>query len=203
MVLTGGRVGINTTSPVEELHIVADGSVTTDGSTNGAGLGIYNSTVPSERLLMGYDSTIADNGAGYISAARTGVAWTKLLLNPNGGNVLIGSTSDNGSKLQVNTPLPYLGSVFGVYSSAEPTNYNLTINAIAGGSGNVPFAFNQVDGGALHNNVLVFSRGSLGINTSTPSEQLSVVGNIAFGNTEGKAKMVYNPTENSIDFIIN
>jgi hypothetical protein len=46
--------------------------------------------------------------------------------------------------------------------------------------------------------------GNLGIGTSTSiSEKLSVVGNIAFGNSEGKCRMQYNSTESSIDFIIN
>ena len=45
--------------------------------------------------------------------------------------------------------------------------------------------------------------GNVGIKTNAPSETLSLIGNIAFGTTEGKAKMTYNSTENSIDFIIN
>ncbi len=52
-------------------------------------------------------------------------------------------------------------------------------------------------------NRMVILPTGVGINTIAPSEQLSVVGNIAFGNTEGKAKMTYNSTEASIDFIIN
>jgi hypothetical protein len=37
---------------------------------------------------------------------------------------------------------------------------------------------------------------------STP-EKLTVNGNIAFGSTAGKARLIYNSTENSIDFVIN
>lgn len=34
-------------------------------------------------------------------------------------------------------------------------------------------------------------------------EKLTVDGNIAFGSTDGKARLIYNSTENSIDFVIN
>lgn len=51
--------------------------------------------------------------------------------------------------------------------------------------------------------ILQDTGGHVGIKTLSPSEQLSVVGNIAFGETEGKCKMIYNSTESSIDFIIN
>jgi len=49
----------------------------------------------------------------------------------------------------------------------------------------------------------IYVNGNMGVNTASASEKLSVVGNIAFGTSDGKCKMIYNTTENSIDFIIN
>jgi hypothetical protein len=49
---------------------------------------------------MGYDTN--GEGFGFIKCANQGVAWTFLALQPSGGNVLIGTTSDNAYKVQIN-----------------------------------------------------------------------------------------------------
>jgi hypothetical protein len=59
------------------------------GGPGNHGLEFVNATTSTKALIGGYDST---NGA-YIQAVNFGTAYEKLLLNPNGGNVGIGTAS--------------------------------------------------------------------------------------------------------------
>lgn len=99
----------------------------------------------------------------------------------------------------------------GVVNINNTTNSTYTLYVVGGtsgsyfrggdtGTGSSIVRFNmQNDNPALY----VRGDGNTGLKTLAPSETLSLIGNIAFGTTEGKAKMTYNSTENSIDFIIN
>ena len=57
-----------------------------------------NGTTPAKAVHIGYDS--AQDG-GFISSIYSGQGWRKLMLNVGAGNVLIGTTSQDG-KLAVN-----------------------------------------------------------------------------------------------------
>jgi len=100
------------------------------------------------------------------------------------------------------------GTTFNGSASGTVISYNtigaqpLLTNPITGtGNANYLTKFNGTTGITNSN---IFDNGTnIGFKTTSPSETLSLIGNIAFGNTEGKAKMIYNSTENSIDFIIN
>jgi hypothetical protein len=87
----GTNVGIGTTNPLTKF------SVSTTG--NNIGISIGDSGNPSGKNLdLGYLQT-ADYG--YIQAIHNGVAFKNIALNPNGGNVGIGTTSPT-QKLDVN-----------------------------------------------------------------------------------------------------
>ena len=119
------------------------------------------------------------------------------------------ATADNGSEttnfidMGINGST-YTGSVFGVANDAYLYNLGQNLNIGTGtASKNIAFITGGVNIATNTRMTILGSNGNVGIGSAVPSEVLSVVGNIAFGSTEGKCKMSYNATEVSIDFIIN
>lgn len=111
-ILSSGNVGIGTTSPAGKLH-VADPSNFFVASFTGNG---------SNTLAVGtYGSTPS------VQGFTTGGGNAAISLQPNGGNVLIGATSDNGQKLQVN------GSITAT-SLALSGNYSVDVTTNSGWS---------------------------------------------------------------------
>ena len=96
-ITAGGDVGIGTTAPNSKLHVSFSppGSIPALGSGVG---GVAIGPAASYGMLLG---TISD-GTGYIQQQRfdTGSSVYSLALQPNGGNVGIG-TSSPGAKLHV------------------------------------------------------------------------------------------------------
>jgi hypothetical protein len=107
---TNNRVGISTTSPLSKLHVVGTGTVVIFGEQSGT---------TGKQLLFGID---ASSGRGEIQAVWQGTANTPLGLNPAGGNVLIGTTTDSGARLQVITT-----STNAAIQVTLPSNANATI----------------------------------------------------------------------------
>jgi hypothetical protein len=90
-VYIAGNLGVGTTSPGAKLVVSADQSV----YNNDIGQLILNgATSGSRRLIIGYN-TSADKG--FIQATNTLYNYKDLLLNPNGGNVGIGTLIPTGS----------------------------------------------------------------------------------------------------------
>lgn len=108
-----GNVGIGSTSPLSKLHVVsALGTIIRIGEQSGT---------TGKQMLFGIDAT---TGRGEIQAVWQGTANTPLGLNVAGGNVLIGTTTDNGNKLQVNGTGYFAGNV-GIGTSSPNTILNL------------------------------------------------------------------------------
>ena len=93
-----GNVGIGTSSPVNKLHIVNSGNyqvATIQGDSNYTGVGggqlrIRGNTNVNKTIEVGYNTS---TDVGFIQAyVNTGSAQT-ICLNPDGGNVGIGTTS--------------------------------------------------------------------------------------------------------------
>ena len=83
-----GNVGINTSVPARTLHVKA-GGVTTLANSNGA----LFTDAGNAGVLLG-----SDNVLGYISGVDlAGTAVKDLLLQPFGGNVMVGRTSPGGT----------------------------------------------------------------------------------------------------------
>lgn len=117
-----------------------------------------------------------------LSAIQEGVAYLPIALNPNGGNVLIGTTTDNGSgaKLQVNGGIGTSGEVF----------LNLNKSIRMKGSNGTDYNVLFTAGTDLHigydspvmrfgvKKMFINSSGNVGIGTIEPDEKLHVVGNL-------------------------
>ena len=91
---SNGNVGIGTTGPSALFH-VNKGTV---GEVARLGAGNY-------QLTFGVTTTY-----GEIQAVEQGVAYRNLSLNRSGGNVLIGTSTDNGKRLQVSGDVFIKGS---------------------------------------------------------------------------------------------
>ena len=103
-ITSAGLVGINTTSPARTLH-VKGGGVTTLANSNGA----LFTDASNAGVLLG-----SDNAIGYISGVTvTGSATANLVLQPFGGNAMVGTTTTRG-KLYIH---------YDSNSSADPTVY--------------------------------------------------------------------------------
>jgi hypothetical protein len=106
-ITSGGFLGVATTSPQAPIHAVA---TTTLGTDSSYAIIAGDSSSTNRRLLLGY--TGSGNGYGVIQSVLTGTAWTDTLINPNGGNVLVGTTDNS------------LGGRFIVYeSSGDVSNF--------------------------------------------------------------------------------
>jgi hypothetical protein len=88
-----GRLGLGTISPTAILHAVASSS---SGTTNADGIRI--NAAGNVAINMGANSSV---GYGWIQSANWGSGYIATAINPNGGNVGIGTTSP-GSALEVN-----------------------------------------------------------------------------------------------------
>jgi hypothetical protein len=92
-----GFVGIGTASP--ELRLDAKVANATTDFTNTFSYAASFGNVSGKRVVVGYDETNED--VGLIQSVQTGVGFKILSLNPNGGNVGIGTVAPT-SLLSVN-----------------------------------------------------------------------------------------------------
>ena len=105
-----GKVGIGTASPTAKLQVAG---TTTYNSDSAQTLRVCDAADVSKGIHIGFDTTL---NAGVIQAGDFGVSYKSLVLNPNAGNIGIGTTTPN-NKLDVN------GDVF--------INSNYTANVAA------------------------------------------------------------------------
>ena len=177
-----GNVGIGTTGPSVKLHVAKD---ITYNSGSTYGLSVSGSANTNLRLNLGYDPTI---DAAVIQASNEGVTWDKnLLLNPNAGNVGIGTgAAMPGAKLEVAGQVKITGGTPGV-------GQVLTSDA-AGLATWEPPTGGGIGGGGTATQVAFFSAATtlssdanlywdntnkrLGVGTATPQEKLSIKGGL-------------------------
>lgn len=191
VVNASGNVGVGTASPGTRLH-VSGRTLYNQGYSYG--ICVSDSTDPSKRLNLGFDASL---NAGVIQASHDFVSWNRnLLLNPNAGNVGIGTTNPEQT-LHV-----HKGSAGAVTSDVNSiavlensTHGYLSILAPSGSERGVLFGDNQhpEDGGIVYvgaSNRLDFrtngnstrltidAAGKVGIGTTLPSQELDVIGRI-------------------------
>ena len=91
-------IGSSTTA-LSPLQVVATGTIVRLGEQSGT---------TGKQFLIGIDAT---SGRTELQSVWQGTGFTSLALQPSGGNVLIGTTTDNGARLQVSGTATFTGSV--------------------------------------------------------------------------------------------
>ena len=134
-----GSVGIGTTNPTVKLQVTmnAGSGYPTLGVGNSGSLFIAGDT-NLYGLYVGNDWI---SGNAWLQSMRNNTATAyNIILNPVGGNVLIGTTTDNGSKLQVTGAIRASGNITSVGRLA----INKTDTTTLGASIDYDSAINQV-----------------------------------------------------------
>ena len=186
-----GNVGIGTTSPAGILDVVgsytdnavrvqntnssyfsAIGFVSSSGDLKGA-MGVGNSGAGAPYANNAYVYTTA--GTDFLVATGT----TEKMRVTSGGNVGIGTTSPQAplhviAAGQNNNDLIQEWS----YTPATIDQYSLMLKQTVT-SGVVRYNFSMVNNNTAYNDVLVLDRGKVGIGTTSPTETLTVEGNIS------------------------
>jgi len=168
---TSGNVGINKTAPVTKLHIEGGGTSlpATTGTTPSAGTTLRIRPGNNAVLDIGGNST---SGAWLQSYDQTGMQTEyPLLLNPNGGNVGIGTTGPQ-AKLDIRDDI------------AESSAYTgqLAINSVTKSTGNLArMMFSHDDHGSAsiasnyesagYGNLIFSTRGG-----GNPTERMRIAG---------------------------
>lgn len=161
-ITSSGNVGIGTTSPSAKLHIASDYALMTVSGSNNLNWELSNATVKAIYGVDGANSTaFFGSQTNHAVVLRTNNS-ERLRINSS-GNVLIGTTTDNGAKLQVsgdvtaNTYRTYSGSVSApsstfttVYTFANTDNMAgyFTVRFAATNASLVCFFTKTYDGGS-------------------------------------------------------
>jgi len=193
-ILGSGNVGIGTTGPKLTLDVAGVAGATATSGTSPTGFARFESNgVYTNVLDIGGASTVSPYGMWLQATDRADLSVKyPLILNPNGGNVGIGTTSPQGN-------LHVYSNTDGQFNLGE--NPYLTTNGQAGmgferySDGSLYTAFKTVSGGKIYFRsgagaetgtartwmTVDPSNGNVGIGTTTPSSKLQVVGDINLG----------------------
>jgi hypothetical protein len=168
-----GNVGIGITSPTVKLTVSAD---VTDADVGQ--LRLVGSTSSAKMLSLGYQTT---SNYGFISALIAGTGYSNLALQPNGGNVGIGTTTPFGTAAN-RTVLSVNGTTdvslnIGSGGSQRAYLYGASSYAELGTIGSLPLTFAPNNSEKMRITVV----GNVGIGTTSPSTLLHVNGSTTAG----------------------
>jgi hypothetical protein len=197
---TSGNVGIGTTAPSQLLHVYSKANPA-NGYNGQLQVGGNLNTTNDIYLSVGVSQSSA---YAFLQAADANVGTEPIILEPQGGNVGIGTTSPTNIASQSGiTGARFLN----LYDNTTSEDFRLAIQGnssakidmvhlgagadakwmqIYNAGGALTFRSVKDDGSALvTNNILVLqnSNGNVGIGYTGPSEKLAVNGNVAIGDT--------------------
>jgi hypothetical protein len=167
-IFDGGNVGIGTSSPSAALNV--------SGINVGAAIDWTNTTSSTGRSFR----WVSLNSGGFAIEDLT-ASGTERMRIASTGNVLIGTTTDNGEKLQVNGEITAVTRIRinkttqsnQIFGDGNAFNISGSNNlGIRNDSGSIVFA-----SGGANVQMLLNSSGNVGIGTTSPSEKLHVANN--------------------------
>ncbi len=175
-----GNVGIGRTNPGAKLDVLGASGV--PNMTNA--LGRFEDSVGSG---LNVDIGGVNNSYGWIRAYTSGVGEKNLSLQPNGGNVGIGTTSPN-DQLDVTNPasaavmrINGVGNSYLRFSRSGSQDWQVGTDVITGTSGDFQF-WNPSVGGVMS---LQKSAGNVGIGVTDPSSNIGSTKVLEIGGTYG------------------
>lgn len=172
---TAGNVGIGTTSPLTRLDVVGTNGLPINTGLTSAALLVRDSTT-NYRLGLGTYSSGA-----YIQSANTGTAYGSLSLNPNGGNVGIGTTTPSAL-------LTVSGSQAGISIDRTGNDSYLQLSSSGVVAGQLryfaPNVLSIADLNGTDKVVFDTSLGYVGIGTTSPQTLLGLQGGIGVSSSQ-------------------
>ncbi len=146
-VTAGGNIDITINAYLGGLLRISRALV--DPATTGSADPNYFSRYLDSAGSRTLDIGVSNSGAWLQSRDKNSYAVNyPLLLQPNGGNVLIGTTTDNGSKLQVSGAATFSGALSGT-SATFSSSVTATTYAVSGTTGAV-FTSSAATTGAIY-----------------------------------------------------
>ncbi|MDO8561751.1 MAG: tail fiber domain-containing protein [bacterium] len=193
---TSGNIGIGTTNPTMAAHIWGANTLPS-ASGSASGNGILRLGISGIDSILDFGVSNSGTGSGWIQARnQTNYATNiNLVLNPNGGNVGIGTTGPGtlfdvfGNNQSVNlrastatthvyakinngTGITYIGTAGSVAEDTFTGNTAYASFLVAGGAKDLQLGTNGII------NMTIQNGGKVGIGTTTPQRLLHVQGTV-------------------------
>jgi hypothetical protein len=178
---SAGSVGIGTTNPGSKLEVGGDAVGT---AVDVAQIQITGATDPNQQVRIGYDTT---SEYGWIQAVKQGTNQKPLSLNPDGGNVGIGTTNPSKNLHIVASEPAIRINGTRITGGASPSQWDIKTE-LSGTSGIMPLIFTESSGGEV---MRMQSNGNVGIGETAPTEKLVVSGNVNITGTLYKGTSAY------------